>query len=323
MTTADKGGHLRTLRRLKQQRRRARDLDEQKDLEQQLYVLQHFLAKYKAHADTTLPWKQMASALNDAVDDATSINMMLRQQVDRLVKLGHGLAFWEASEPFTWQQVWLPIDPIARCTNLDWFTQRFFHNTDWMLARTFFPSSSLRVMDHVEIDHGNDLLDIGDRMQIDIALPLDDTHIPVTVLDPALVASIDPNMRFQRVDVPGEVSYFVMREFATPNRFVFVIDNVCQLNDDPSVWCPRLSWYTLDRVRPNTIRLRALIYNGPYVKERSRKTWRDALSSFDAHADAITEAAKWAAFQQFLDHGAHIALDHDRRMMGLHLFPTM
>ncbi|KDO17406.1 hypothetical protein SPRG_17155, partial [Saprolegnia parasitica CBS 223.65] len=61
MTTADKGEHLRTLRRLKQQRRRARDLDEQKDLKQQLYVLQHFLAKYKAHAGTTLPWKQVAS----------------------------------------------------------------------------------------------------------------------------------------------------------------------------------------------------------------------------------------------------------------------
>ncbi|EQC29854.1 hypothetical protein SDRG_12400 [Saprolegnia diclina VS20] len=340
MTTADKVEHLRTRRRLKQQRRRARDLDEQKDLENQLYILEHFLANYKLHAGTALLWQQVASALADTVDDATSINMRLRQQVDRLVLLVHGLASWEASEPFTWQQVWLPIDPTARRTGLDWFTQRLFHNTDRMLARTFFPSSSLPVMDHVEIDHGNDLLDIAVRLQIDIALPLDETHacvrpniwaswkapwshIPVTVLDPALVASIDPNMHFQRVDAPEEVSYFVMREFVTPDRIVFVGGNVCQTDDDPTAWRPRLLWFTLDRVGLDKTRLRVLGYNGPYVKAQSRKTWRDALLSFGPHADAIPEAAKWAAFQQFLDYGAALTLDHERRAMGLHLLPTV
>ncbi|KDO25350.1 hypothetical protein SPRG_09175 [Saprolegnia parasitica CBS 223.65] len=92
MEITDKEERLRERRRLKQQRHRARDLDEQKDLERQLYVLQNFLAKYKAHADTALPWKQVAFALQDAVDDATTVNIQLRQQVEQLSRLAHSLA---------------------------------------------------------------------------------------------------------------------------------------------------------------------------------------------------------------------------------------
>ncbi|KDO25352.1 hypothetical protein SPRG_09177 [Saprolegnia parasitica CBS 223.65] len=74
------------------------------------------------------------------------------------------------------QHVLLPTDPTARRTGIDWFSHRLFYNTDRMLAHTFFLSSSLRLQDHVQIDCGNDSVDISARLQVDIALPLEVTH---------------------------------------------------------------------------------------------------------------------------------------------------
>ncbi|EQC25503.1 hypothetical protein SDRG_16627 [Saprolegnia diclina VS20] len=349
----DSDDHGRAQRRLKQQRRRAREANVHRDLEHQVYVLQQLITHYKPRSKTILPWTQVASALHDAADDALMTNAALLTQREQLQRLGHCLASWAAavnrrynvpaaSEPFAWQHVLLPTDPIARRTSIDWFSQRLFHNTDRMLAHASFPSSSLRVMDHVEIDCGDDLLDITARLQVDIALPLeaaysalrntiwsilrgDNEPRPLSFMDSEALQAIDTNLFLMQLGTADNVDHFVGREFHGPNRVVFISGNIfSRLHDRSMPWRPRLFWHTLDRLGPTTTRLRVLFYNAPCIGAGGRRTsWQEEFRHAQSMLALEPQADEWAAYQRYMDGFHATMLQQYSQRLGLHLLPTV
>ncbi|KDO17408.1 hypothetical protein SPRG_17157 [Saprolegnia parasitica CBS 223.65] len=234
---------------------------------------------------------------------------------------------------------------MARRTSLDWFTQRLYHNTDRMLARTSFPSTPMRVMDHVEIDHGNGLLDRIARLQVDVALSLEDTYaamrtaiwstlrgdnapVSTTYLDHEMVESIDVNMYYQRMRTPtNNCQYNVGREFKSHDRIVFLVGNVRPAADPNAThvgWRSRLAWYILERLGPLTTRVRVLLYNAPCINANGEyMTWHEEHCKIDCSFCHVPEADRWTTHQRFMDDYAAMYLTEQWHELGLHLLPTV
>ncbi|EQC25504.1 hypothetical protein SDRG_16628 [Saprolegnia diclina VS20] len=331
MDVTDRLAYQRDRNRRKQQRHRDRNSTERKALEGQIYMLQQYIRHYKPHAGTALPWNEVASVFAAASADAHSINDNLRQQCKQLRQLGNTLTTWakamersqyppEPNEPFLWRHVMLASDPTARKLSLDWYSQHLYHSTERILQYAQFPTNSI-VADNLEVSSGDDLADLLLRMQYDIALPFEDAHarlhtslvhfnrainvgVDVTYLDEKLTCQVDPALSFYRVAMGPRVDYCVSRYYTSTDRNVYTFGNL--RHDEKSsagpshVWRPRMFWCTLDRIGPQTTRIRLLFYNGPIELNGRRLTWREELTTFvrDASSKAIGESGDSTAFHR-------------------------
>ncbi|EQC27394.1 hypothetical protein SDRG_14835 [Saprolegnia diclina VS20] len=333
-SAAEMKEHQRLQNRLKQQRFRERFFIERDALQDQLHALQAEVAalpKPTTKITKALPWSEIASIFAEASNEALEEHRGLKAKQRKLLQLSERMAAWVASMSSTvapktlpkgtvWGQTTLLAEPTSRRLGLDWYSQHLLHNTDRMLQYSEFPTHG-NLADTVILDGQHDSVNVVMRIQHEFDLPLDavmtgmrdpiwsllrgDTRpYMVEFMNEELVQSIDTNMIYRRtVFNPEESSYYVCREFSTPDRIVFVTGNFYQDELLPSnlQWCNRMCWFVLERVSPTKTRLRAVFFNASYIVDGRHISWREdaAMSEFDLGDGS--EEAQMLRFKQALE----------------------
>ncbi|KAF0689671.1 Aste57867_18908 [Aphanomyces stellatus] len=212
----------------------------------------------------------------------------------------------------SWRHVTLSGHPTSRRLGLDWITRQMHHNTDVVFQRCLFPPISSRdIVDDFVIegevdDHG--LLFLW-RDQRDVPLPLetvrdlfarphfynmlgglkhdsralaspDEAHVVAT--DTKMLEAFHGMLRYGHYIRGQEHVHYLSREFDTPDRCVFVAQNITddELLHNDAIQCNRMDWYVLDRLGPTRTKLRALgmasqmaTREGPVSLEDEAHSW--------------------------------------------------
>ncbi|KAH9096147.1 hypothetical protein LEN26_017641 [Aphanomyces euteiches] len=150
------------------QRHRMRDYRhalalEAKFLTHQAQELERQLARLNKSAHETalgpLPWREIAAALAESVENASDEHKALRNQVNlqqHLVRVMHAwveqyCSVWPTAltnrHHQTWQHVHLVAHDESRALGLEWITNQLLHQTDAILARCAFPSTCESFLD--------------------------------------------------------------------------------------------------------------------------------------------------------------------------------
>ncbi|OQR87073.1 hypothetical protein ACHHYP_09570 [Achlya hypogyna] len=322
--------HVRLRNRLKQQRHKARYINERDLLQDQVAQLTALLATWRPHPRlATLPWRDVAAGLADAVDEAQTTRAALQRRYAVLQDLMRGALLVGASisrhnnvptsaMDFAWECMTLATDPTARRLGLDWYTKHMYHNTDMMLERSRFPSDGA-VSDVIVDECGNDCVDVFGRVQVNHNVSFEEAYAILAprintllrgdsmahtsaFLDQQITSEIDPTLVYRRMAVSGDDSrYYVSREFATEGRVVFLLGNLAhdELQPANQTWRPRRFWYVLER-HGTGCRVRFMWYNGPYVVDGQLVPWASHVALTENEYGERINAKSPAQFQSYL-----------------------
>ncbi|OQR80886.1 hypothetical protein THRCLA_11919 [Thraustotheca clavata] len=321
--------HQRLQNRLKQQRFRERFFIERDALQDQLKALQRELdalpPKPKAIIKP-LSWGEMASIFAEASTEALEEHRGLKAKQRKLTQLTQRMTAWVASMSYNnapkslpqgsvWGQTSLLADPGARRLGLD----------------CSFPAFG-NLVDTIILDGEHDSVNVVMRIQQEFDLPLQAVYqsmrgpiwsllrgetrpYMVEFMNEDIVKSIDQNMIYRRtVFNTVESSYYVCREFSTPDRIVFVTgnfyhDEVLPANDQ---WCNRMCWFVLERVSPTKTRLRTVFFNASYIVQGRYITWREDAEMSEFDLGTGPEEAQQLRFKQALSEAYFPMVHADR-----------
>ncbi|OQS00995.1 hypothetical protein ACHHYP_02024 [Achlya hypogyna] len=334
--------------RLKQRRHRARLMRKRKELLAEIDELQKVLYRLVRRGNvppTLLPWPEVAASLGAAATKAQYTCTQLRFHSRRMLHLVRAMTSWVTSivrsrnlpqSGSLVALVTLSAEPVARRVGLDWFTQHMYHNTQRMLQLSAFPVGG-PVLDILPFDCGNDISDTVRRLQIMYDAPLCTVYTVLRgkiwsklrgdmypwaseVLDNDMVQSIDANMLYRRSPLDAEESnYYVCREFANDDHAVLLVGNLHQDATQPrnERWRPRMFWYVLESVGPETARLRMMSYSGPQLVNGVVLTWQDELASAGEDVSGLSAGEQFTRYQALVGPEWQSLLESDRAFFTL------
>ncbi|OQR85095.1 hypothetical protein ACHHYP_12286 [Achlya hypogyna] len=343
----EREARLRLRNRLKQKRHRDRCNAERDTLLEQVAQLSrelHRAAKRpKSAPSTLLSWQAIADALAEEANDAKTAQRVLTAQHKRLMALGRAMGLWVSAvsrrdnlpaiaEP--WSSVALVAEPTARSLGLDWFTRHLYHNTERMVQLSAFPSEGI-VKDTLIRDCGDGISDLVGRIQIEYDLPLTAVHTLLAgriwnemlgaassstsdYLDADLTAKIDPKLIYLRSALSAnESNFFAAREFATDDRIVFAVGNFTQdaLQPVNTQWRPRMFWYVLESLGLQRTRLRAVLYNGPKIRNGNVVTWQQDTGLMNVQS--APDGLSFTEFQRIVRRHVQPIVDVDYATLSL------
>ncbi|CAK4514663.1 unnamed protein product [Aphanomyces euteiches] len=256
-----------------------------------------------------LPWREVATALQEERQLSETQNKALRAQVKEHRKHVHDMYKWvlgtlviqtgpNATTP-TWRNVSLHANPASRKVGKQWITKFMYHNADRMFHEYGFPSIASGEILPCELDFPYKE-DAGFttvyRHQVDGNIPFEYMTTGFSVewiiqsFMPQPVATIlneadEESMQCAVLSHDGEYVNLLCGKFITDDRAIFATDDNYQRN--------RLFWYAhLGKLR--LMRCRIDIHRLPGGRTRNRTLFfTSAIFTKDGYVSLDEDARDW------------------------------